>query len=111
MNIPFIEDYGPVTKKLTLRGATYLPSEVFDFNKEHPIKILDASVGEISELPGRFAELKDLEVAFFSDQAFEEIPSVLSELENLYMAAFKSCNLSKFPEDRSEEHTSELQSH
>ena len=95
--IPFFAGYDPESKKLTLRGATHFPPEVLDFADS--IEILDASNCGLSALPQDFGRLRNLKVAFFSNNLFEEIPEVLSQCSNLSMLAFKSCKIARFPEN------------
>jgi len=95
--IPFFAGYDPENKKLTLRGATHFPPEALDFADS--IEILDASNCGLSALPQDFGRLRNLKVAFFSNNLFEEIPEVLSQCSNLSMLAFKSCKIARFPEN------------
>lgn len=94
--IPFFAGYDPGSKKLTLRGATHFPPEVLDFADS--IEILDASDCGLSALPQDFARLRNLKIAFFSNNLFEEVPAVLSQCSNLSMLAFKSCKIARIPE-------------
>lgn len=93
LNIPFFQDYDAATQRLNLRGASHIPDAVFDFAKDYKVRILDASGGTLTDLPARFAELRDLEILFLSDNSFETIPAVLMQCPKLYMLAFKNCRL------------------
>jgi hypothetical protein len=86
--------YDPVQRKCTVRDVSKLPSSIFEIAEE--IEILDASFGHISSLPDNLGELKNLKVAFFSNNDFETIPSVLSTCSSLEMVGFKSCKMNQF---------------
>lgn len=95
-SIPFFHSYNPVTKQLTLRGATYFPEEVFQFANE--IEILDAAGGTLTNLPDDFYRLHQLKVLFLSQNQFEEVPAVLAACPNLTMVGLKSCRIRRLPE-------------
>lgn len=95
--IPFFHSYNAGTKQLTLRGATYVPNEIFQFADD--IEILDLAQGELTELPENFADLHKLRIVFFSRNPFTEIPKVLAQCKNLTMAGFKSCRLTTWSEN------------
>lgn len=96
-NIPFFHSYEPINKKLTLRGASYIPKEIFSFAND--IEILEASGCSLATLPEDFALLKKLRIAFFTNNLFEEVPEILAECPNLSMLSFKSCKIANFPEN------------
>lgn len=91
-NIPFFESYDPQSKKLTLRGASYLPQEVFAYADD--IEILDASEGTMISLPDELPQLHKMRVAFFSQHAFATVPEVLGACLSLEVLGLKSCNIS-----------------
>jgi hypothetical protein len=90
-SIPFFQSYEPLSKQLTLRGATYLPEEIFEYADQ--IEILDVAKGSLLELPANFHLLKQLKIAFFSQNKFTSIPEVLGECKNLDILGFKSCQI------------------
>lgn len=96
-SLPFFHSYEPTTKQLTLRGATRVPEEIFQFADD--IEILDLAHGSLTDLPENFADLHKLRIAFFSHNPFTEIPNVLAQCTNLTMAGFKSCSLTSWPEN------------
>ena len=95
-SIPFFQSYDPLTKQLTLRGATYLPEEIFEYADQ--IEILDVAKGSLFELPASFPRLKLLKTAFFSQNNFTSVPEVLSECKNLDILGFKSCQIEEVGE-------------
>jgi len=95
----FFHAYDETSQRLSLRGATHIPPEIFDFAQKHPVKILDASDGALETLPDDFTRLNDLEIVFFSNNAFRTYPSILARCPKLWMAAFKSCGMTSIPED------------
>ncbi len=96
-DLPFFHSYNNVNKQLTLRGATHIPEEIFQFAND--IEILDLAHGELTTLPENFADLHSLRIVFFSHNPFTEIPKVLAECANVTMIGFKSCNLTSWPEN------------
>lgn len=90
-DIPFFESYDPQSKKLTLRGASYLPQEVFAYADD--IEILDASEGTMTSLPDELPQLHNMRVAFFSQHAFATVPEVLSACLSLEVLGLKSCDI------------------
>lgn len=95
--IPFFHNYNAATKQLTLRGASYVPNEIFQFADD--IEILDLAHGSLTNLPENFADLHKLRIAFFSHNLFTEIPKVLAQCTNLTMVGFKSCGLVTWSEN------------
>lgn len=95
-HLPFFQQYDPLTKQLTLRGATFFPEDIFQFADD--IEILDMAHGQLTRLPDDFGRLHKLRIAFFSSNPFTELPSVLRECTSLEMVGFKSCQLERFPE-------------
>jgi hypothetical protein len=95
-SIPFFNSYDPLTKQLTLRGASYIPEEIFAYADQ--IEILDAAKGSLCSLPANFSQLKKLKAAFFSQNDFTSIPEVLGECERLDIVGFKSCRIVEVPE-------------
>ena len=99
--IPFCEGYDAATGKLTLRGATHVPDEVYAFAKRYRVEILDASNGTIHALPDDFGTRMgaNLKVAFFSNNTFTAVPRGLRSCPSLEMIALKSCGITEFGED------------
>src|SRR5438067_1428807 len=92
-----VTSYDAASKKITLRGASQFPLEILDLADS--VEILDASNCAMSALPENFGRLEKLKVAFFSNNEFEEVPEVLSQCPDLFMVAFKSCKISRLPEN------------
>ena len=97
--IPFFDSYDLATGKLSLRAATHFPMEIFDFAKQYPLHILNASGSELSLLPKEFGQLNRLQIALFSDNKFEEVPRALSECPELSIIALKSNKISTWGEN------------
>jgi hypothetical protein len=90
--VPFATSYDSASCKLTLRGASVIPPELFVFAKEHTVEILEASDGTLAVLPDCFAEgLPHLKIALFSNNAFVEVPPVLGACLRLEMLGLKFC--------------------
>ncbi len=89
--MPFFHHYDLNTKRLSLRGASYVPKELFKFSQE--IEILDLSEGMLTELPEELSQLKHLKVLFCSKNPFVEVPKVLAQCEQLEVIGFKACQL------------------
>ncbi len=77
-------------------SLTDFPREIFAL--EETLEVLDLSKNRLKSLPKDFGRFKKLKIAFFSDNLFEEIPSVLSECTELGIIAFKSNRLRTIPE-------------
>ena len=97
--ITFLDSYDLATGKLTLRSATHFPMEIFDFARQFPVEIFNASGSKLSVLPQEFGQLDKLRIAFFSDNEFEEVPEVLSRCSELSIVAFKSNRISVWSEN------------
>ena len=99
--IPFCQGYDEATGKLTLRGATHVPDEVYAFAQNHRVEILDASDGTIHALPDDFGTRmgSNLKVAFFSNNRFTAVPRGLRSCSSLEMLALKSCGITEFGEN------------
>jgi hypothetical protein len=54
------------------------------------LEILDLSNNHLRALPDEFERLKHLKIVFFTDNDFEEIPSVIRQCLDLKMVSFKS---------------------
>jgi len=83
--------YDATLKKLTVRGATEFPTEVFDYANE--LEILDMSDNQLTALPDKLAVLRHLRIAFFSGSTFDEVPRALAACERLEMVGLKSCGI------------------
>lgn len=95
-DIPFFHSYDATSKRLTIRGATYFPTEIFRY--ADAIELLDMSHGQLTALPPEFGRLKKLRLAFFSHNLFTELPTVLAQCTNLEVLGFKSCQLAHIAE-------------
>jgi len=85
-------------KRLNLHcGLPQFPSEILDLADS--LEILDLSNNHLKSLPPEFARLQKLKIAFFNNNAFEEIPEILSQCPDLYMVGFKSNQIKVFPDD------------
>jgi hypothetical protein len=87
---------GSKTLKLSCELTTF-PLEIFDL--ADTLEILDLSNNKLSQLPGNFADLKKLKIAFFSDNNFVEFPAVLTKCPALTMIGFKSNKINHIPEN------------
>lgn len=90
-HLPFFDSYDPIRKQLTLRGASHLPEEVFEF--EEQIEILDMSRGALESVPKDLHRLSRLRIAFFSQNPIVEIPESLGACTKLELVGFKSCQI------------------
>lgn len=84
-------------------GLESFPPEILDL--ADTLEILDLSGNQLSSLPDDFARLRNLRIAFFSQNRFEEFPAVLGKCPNLEMVGFKSCRLRAIGEDALPERT------
>ncbi len=96
-SIPFFSSYDSHTGRLTLRGATHIPSEIFQLSEA--IRILDISGWTVSSLPEDFSSLDLLSAVFLWDNDFSEFPRVLSECTWLKLISFKNGKLTHISED------------
>lgn len=71
------------------------PSEIFEL--ADTLEILDLSGNKLSSLPADFGRLKNLKIAFFSDNYFTEYPTVLSHCPHLEMVGFKANQIASIP--------------
>jgi len=84
-------------KRLNLAaGLTQFPLEILDLADS--LEILDLTNNHLKSLPDEFGCLQKLRIAFFSNNNFEELPSVLSHCPNLYMVGFKSNQITTIAE-------------
>jgi hypothetical protein len=90
-------NYDPDSKYVTVRGAATFPQELFRIAGS--IEFLDMRHGNLSSLPENFGDFKNLKVALFSHNDFDEIPPVLAACHNLSVLAFQACKLKKIPEN------------
>ncbi|WP_207435285.1 leucine-rich repeat-containing protein kinase family protein [Sabulibacter ruber] len=85
-------------KKLKLAcGLTKFPLEILELAET--LEILDLSGNRLSQLPQEFARLRNLKIAFFSDNEFTQFPEVLGQCPKLEMIGFKACNIETVPEN------------
>ncbi|MEO0413896.1 MAG: leucine-rich repeat-containing protein kinase family protein [Verrucomicrobiota bacterium] len=78
------------------KGLTEVPKEVFD--SPEAVEVLDLSNNDLSDLPDDLAKLKNLRIAFFSNNQFETYPSVLAECPRLSMVSLKENRLVQIDE-------------
>lgn len=84
-------------KSFTLaKGLTEFPDEIFEHSAS--LEILDLSNNRLNVLPDKLEELQELKIAFFTNNCFEEIPTVLARCPKLSMISFKSNRLSVIKE-------------
>ncbi len=77
-------------------GLTEFPREIFDLAET--LEVLDLSGNQLRSLPSDFGRLKQLKIAFFSNNLFETVPSVLADCPGLSMVGFKANRIATFPE-------------
>jgi len=76
-------------KRLDLEaGLTEFPQEILDLADS--LEILNLTNNYLNALPDDFGRLQNLRIAFFSNNNFEELPTVLSQCPNLSMVGFKA---------------------
>ncbi len=86
--------YDPELRKVTVRDETTFPQAVFEHAEE--VEILDMSGNQLSALPD-LGRLKNLRVAFFSNNPFETVPTTaLQACEKLELLGMRSCDISDF---------------
>lgn len=84
-------------KRLDLAAElTQFPSQILDLADS--LEILNLTNNQLKSLPDEFACLQKLRIAFFSNNCFEEVPSVLSHCPNLSMVGFKSNQITTIAE-------------
>ncbi len=69
-------------------GLTSFPPEILDL--ADTLEILDLSGNALSDLPDDFARLRELRIAFFSDNEFTSLPETLGCCPKLTMVGFKA---------------------
>lgn len=94
--IPFFESFDERTGKLTLRGASHFPPEIFDYAEQ--IKILDIPGGTLRSLPDDLPQLEKLKVIFLSNNLFTEVPEVFAACKELSLVGMKSCRITRCSE-------------
>ena len=77
--------------KITNAQLTSFPEELF--RQKESIEIIDLSYNNLTELPNRITEFKNLKILFLSFNQFKVFPIQLSNCEQLSMIAFKSNQL------------------
>src|SRR5687768_8303365 len=83
-------------KKLKIAaGLTSFPAEILDL--ADTLEVLDLSGNRLTHLPDDFGRLRHLQIAFFSDNDFTELPSVLAGCPALEMVGFKANRISHIP--------------
>ncbi len=92
---PFFHAYDSAERRLTLRGAGYIPEAAIAFMRDRKIRILDASDGTLTALPESFGTLDQLEIAFFSNNMFTAFPPELMGCRRLSMVSFKGCRIAE----------------
>lgn len=86
-------------KELSFRnaGLEVVPREVFLHTDT--LEQLDLSGNCFTALPDELTRLRSLRRLFLSNNPIEELPQVLGQLPQLEMVGFKSCRLSRVPEE------------
>src|SRR3989338_5910352 len=111
--ITFLDSYDLATGKLTLRSATHFPMEIFDFARQFPVEILNASGSKLSVLPQEFGQLDKLRIAFWSENALppsirwlmltdnliSKIPASIGKLTNLQKLALTGNRIESLPKE------------
>lgn len=96
-SIPFFHSYDPGSHRLTLRWASHIPKEVFQFVDD--IRILDITGGTVTELPSIFSSLVHLFAVFLGENNFTVFPEIFSHCPSLKIISFKNWLLQDIPED------------
>mgnify|MGYP000548424110 CR=1 FL=1 len=78
-------------------GLTEFPAEIFEL--ADTLEIIDLSGNQLSSLPADFGRLKNLKIAFFSDNLFTEYPAVLVNCPQLEMVGFKANQIASIPSE------------
>jgi len=85
-------------KRLSLsENLKEFPKEIYELSET--LEILDLSHNELSTLPSDLHRLKNLRIAFFSNNLFTYIPDVFKSCTKLYMLGFKANKIEIFAED------------
>lgn len=85
-------------KRLDLEmGLTQFPTAILELADS--LEILNLTNNRLTTLPDEFARLRQLRIAFFSHNHFEEVPTVLSQCPNLSMVGFKSNKITTIAEN------------
>lgn len=77
-------------------GLTEFPMDILDLADS--LEILDLSNNQLRTLPDEFAQLRHLKIAFFTNNAFNEVPAVLAACPQLSMVSFKGNGLCRVGE-------------
>lgn len=86
------------TKRIKLScGLTSFPEEIFQLADS--LEILDLSGNQLSTLPLRLPDLKNLKILFLSENNFTVFPEVLAQCPHLEMIGFKSNRISSIGEN------------
>lgn len=85
-----------ITRLDLAAGLTEFPLEILDLADS--LEILNLTNNRLKSLPAEFARLQKLRIAFFSNNDFEELPTVLSKCPNLSMIGFKSNKIATIAE-------------
>jgi Leucine-rich repeat (LRR) protein len=83
--------------KITNAQLTCFPEELF--HHKESIEIIDLSFNNLTELPSRITEFKNLKILFLSFNQFKVFPIQLANCEQLSMIAFKSNQLLEIEEN------------
>ncbi|MEO0458367.1 MAG: leucine-rich repeat-containing protein kinase family protein [Cyanobacteria bacterium P01_A01_bin.114] len=85
-------------KRLKLAcGLTEFPMEILDLADS--LEILDLSNNHLRTLPDAFGQLKNLKIAFFNNNQFEDFPTVLAACPKLSMISFKGNQITTVTEE------------
>jgi len=90
----------PIAERRELKlscGLTEFPLEILDLADS--LEFLNLSNNHLSTLPDAFAQLKNLRIAFFNDNQFEEFPAVLAACPKLSMVSFKNNQIAAISEE------------
>ncbi len=86
-----------ITRLKLSENLSSFPEEIYTLTES--LEILDLSYNQLSSLPSDMYRFTKLKIAFFSNNLFEEVPTVFKECYSLYMLGFKANQIKTFDEN------------